>query len=1352
MAKHAAKCPKCGHPFEVDTAAGGSVTCPKCQATLTLPGRGRKAELTDPLIGTSLGEFEVHALLGRGGMGAVYKGRQAALERVVAIKTLPRSLAANQDFVARFYREARTAAALRHTHLVQVYAVGEAEGVHYIVMEFVDGEGLNDVLRRDGPLAPQVALDYLKQTCAGLAAAHEAGIVHRDIKPSNLMIDSQGQVRITDFGLAKRTEGDIAVTQTGQSLGTPLYMAPEVAKGEEADPRSDLYSLGAAFYHLLAGRPPFEGRTPSELIVKHATETPKPLGEVAPHVDRRLTAIVDRLLRKNPASRYPSARALLEALEGLGEVRGGPAGGRVVDPAAGTMTLPSARRMERQFAAARHAERQRAGKRRALLVAGAAGGALLVAIALVAWLLTRGGGQPRGEQARSVPTRTSGGVIIEKPDPREEGAQNLFTNASKAAALGKWRTAAAHLARLDKDYANTKYHAAHRSAIADLRKKIDAKLKPKPATPTPPKPTTKQPPQPEPPQPPPADDWVSLFDGKALGAWQPVERFESTASVEDGKLVLAARPEWNAIHWRVDVPREDYELTYETMRVLGSRDFGTLAFAIGGATHCMLHIGTGEGNLAGLSNVDNKDYRSNGTAVPFAFENGRWYAVTLRVTAEQVEAWVEGRKLVDIPRAGHTFAPASHRLRDIKAFGLCSYNTTAAVRNIRLRRLGAEAAAPRFFHGAVRRLADGRVELSYDWSDAEQLKDWQPREDTTPTVADGELRMGARQGTLLTHRAPLIGDAEMSGTWCMREKLGMARSCVVGVCRGEVGGYGFMLITVNPRIWKGQGDKPIAWGQGRYEESRPHTFRLVRASPSVEGWIDGAVRVRAQDADYDRGAAFLSSWEANVSYDDIRIIGKLDPAWLAQRPDAVAQIAAAPLAGGEAAAPRFFHGAVRRMADGRVELSYDWGDPKQLDDWPTRKGEHRFVDGALEITARGSAHVRHVTEFTGKMEAAGTCCVEEGFGGEASAGVNVCVGARGGGYGFVIKPTQKLWKNRGTHVIGWGKAPCPPRVPHTFRLVRAGDAVEMWLDDKHLRTVTDPDLTKGGISLGVWNARVRYTDIRVVGKLDPDWLKQHPDAAAQIAAAPLAEAAEPAQPRDEGFAGLVKQIVAAGRGADWPEAARLLRKAKEVKADHPDVKPLVEWLRASSKPLFEEDFDTLRRSRWDPKVGTWRVQGGQLVCLIGSTNGLLVLRGKPPRDFVLTFDMANGPQEVGFRLGAFVRWTPQRHLSFTVTDQFDRVGYGGGVNKAPEGVAVDFRKNNGVWKVETGRVYRVAVRCEGKTLEGYLDGELFLRCTDEQPTLGGICLHAHRADARFDNLRLYPVVPLPQLQSLPAGR
>ena len=1502
MAKHAAKCPKCGHPFEVDTAAGGSVTCPKCQATLNIAGRGRRAKPVDPLIGASLGEFEVHELLGRGGMGAVYKGHQKALERVVAIKTLPRRLAANADFVTRFHREARTAAQLRHTHLVQVYAVGEAQGIHYIVMEFVDGEGLDGVLRRDGPLEPEAALAYLKQTCAGLAAAHEAGIVHRDIKPSNLMIDAQGEVRITDFGLAKRTEGDVAVTMTGQSVGTPLYMAPEMAKGEESDARGDLYSLGAAFYHLLAGRPPFQGRTPSELIVKHATETPRPLGEVAPHVDRRLTAVIDRLLRKNPDSRVASAQALLDELEALGKLRRGPVAGRVADPGAGTLTMAAGKRRERQFAARKHEERRRAARKRTALIAGGVSIALLIALGLVAWVLTRGGQSPR-DQANVPKPPTSALVPVKKPDPREEGAQNVFTNASKAAALGKWSTAAAHLARLDKDYASTKHYASNRSAIAALRSKIDAKLKPptKPATYKLPQPKTlveraaalglepglvmvfyehtephrflratvsphvtydwqNRPPiegvpfdfltrlvgwlwidadrnqqfrfwaddgarlyldgklvldawmwgtrnasvsvalsagwhrlwvehidrqsmggvklfwlrdgrwisvppdvffcegslldrarqrpsedpltglrPDEPVVPPgaepagdwvslfdgkslngweavdgdlfaehgaiearegqlvlgtgkvltgvrwtadfptsdyevaleasrligsdafcnitfpigsslctfsvgswggstvalhlvdgrkgdgnvttrkvsfeqgrwyrvrlrvtaarieawidheqvigigraghtfsvvacqllrpfglhssqttaglrniryrrlgakpaaaPAGDWVSLFDGKTLGAWQPVERFESTASVEDGKLVLAARPEWNAIHWRVDVPREDYELTYETMRVLGSRDFGTLAFAIGGATHCMLHIGTGEGNLAGLSNVDNKDYRSNGTAVPFPFENGRWYAVKLRVTAERVEAWVDGRKLVDMARAGHTFAPASHRLRDIKAFGLCSYNTAAAVRDIRLRRLDAEAAAPRFFHGAVRRLADGRVELSHDWSNAEQLGDWTAAGDKMPSIVEGELRCGGDAGRGMVHVATFAGDIEVAGGW-----------------------------------------------------------RLLAGQPNGNA---GATICRA--------------------------------------------------------------------------------------------GE-RFYSLALRET------------------------------------------------------NTRIFKRPGDRTIGLAKPKYAFRQAHTFRLVRVGDSLKAWLDGQFAIEGRDPDFTKGGVSIGAHQVVAAFRDIRILGKLDPAWLKQHPGAAAQIAAAPVTGAAEPARPKEEGFAELVKQIVAAGRGADWAEAARLLKMARVAKPDHPDLKPLVEWLRASSKPLLEEDFDTLRRSRWDVKTGGWRVEGGQLVCRIGPTSGLLALRGRPPRDFVLTFDMANGPREVGFRLGALVRWTPQRHLSFTITDEFDRVGYHGGVNKAPDGISVDYLKNNGAWKIETGRVYRVAVRCEGKTLEDYLDGKLFMRCTDERPTLGGICLHAHRADARFDNLRLYPAVPLPKLESLPQGR
>jgi len=269
----------------------------------------------DPLLGQSLGDFEIVALLGRGGMGAVYKARQASLDRLVAIKVLPQEYAADASFLERFSREARAAAALNHPNIVQVIVVGQDKGHHFIAMELVDGESLSQVLKRVGRLAPDLALAYLKQVASALAKAHAAGIVHRDIKPANLLLTSDGLVKVADFGLAKRAGLDVSVTATGASLGTPLYMPPEIAEAKPSDARSDLYSLGATFYHLLAGRPPFEGATAAELILKHYRAEVQPLGEAAPDAPAALCSIVRRLLRKDPAERFQTAAELLDALD-----------------------------------------------------------------------------------------------------------------------------------------------------------------------------------------------------------------------------------------------------------------------------------------------------------------------------------------------------------------------------------------------------------------------------------------------------------------------------------------------------------------------------------------------------------------------------------------------------------------------------------------------------------------------------------------------------------------------------------------------------------------------------------------------------------------------------------------------------------------------------------------------------------------------------------------------------------------------------------------------------------------------------------------------------------------------------
>ena len=326
MARHLAKCPKCGHRLEYDSVADERIVCAQCGASLAVPGRTRAPQpaegeartsrpaQVDPLVGQSLGEFEIVGLLGRGGMGAVYKARQASLDRMVAIKVLPHRLAADESFIERFSREARAAAAVTHANIIEIFAIGEDKGFQYIAMEFIDGETLGDILKREGRLAPDRALDVMRQTAAALQAAHECGILHRDIKPSNILFTARGRVKVADFGLAKHEGVDVSVTVTGQALGTPLYMPPEAARGEKFDARSDLYSLGATFYHALAGRPPFQADTPALLIVKHLEGRVPPLQELVPDCPTALCRAIHRLLRKNPAERYASADKLLEVL------------------------------------------------------------------------------------------------------------------------------------------------------------------------------------------------------------------------------------------------------------------------------------------------------------------------------------------------------------------------------------------------------------------------------------------------------------------------------------------------------------------------------------------------------------------------------------------------------------------------------------------------------------------------------------------------------------------------------------------------------------------------------------------------------------------------------------------------------------------------------------------------------------------------------------------------------------------------------------------------------------------------------------------------------------------------------
>ncbi|NQT51510.1 serine/threonine protein kinase [bacterium] len=271
-----------------------------------------------PLVGQTLGQFQIVDYVACGGMGTVYRGRQPSLGRFVAIKVLADRLAEDGNYVERFHREARTAAAISHPNIIEVHDIGKDRGHLYIAMELVDGESLADVLKREGRLLWGRAVIIMRQVADALACAHEHGILHRDIKPANILIQKHDRVKVADFGLAKRAEVDVSVTVTGQALGTPLYLPPEWARGKELDARTDLYSVGATFYHVVAGRPPFDGASATEVIVKHIEEQAPALQQRAPDAPPLLCHIIHRLLSKAPADRYQTANELLDALRDVG--------------------------------------------------------------------------------------------------------------------------------------------------------------------------------------------------------------------------------------------------------------------------------------------------------------------------------------------------------------------------------------------------------------------------------------------------------------------------------------------------------------------------------------------------------------------------------------------------------------------------------------------------------------------------------------------------------------------------------------------------------------------------------------------------------------------------------------------------------------------------------------------------------------------------------------------------------------------------------------------------------------------------------------------------------------------------
>jgi eukaryotic-like serine/threonine-protein kinase len=284
-----------------------------------------------------MGRYRVEQELGRGGMAKVYRGQDTVLGRTVAIKILAPQFADDQDFVHRFRREAQAAARISNQNLVSVFDTGSDDGVHFIVMEYVDGRTLADLIAGGGRILPDRAIEIGIDVCHALEAAHAQGVIHRDIKPGNIMLDENGRVKVTDFGIARVTSNAETIAQTAAVLGTASYLSPEQAQGQPVDGRSDLYSLGCVLFEMVTGRAPFLGDSPVAVASKHVLEQPTPPSRLNPDVSPDLDAVILRALAKNPANRYQTAEEFREDLERVR--RGQPVNATPLLPAGTTQVI-----------------------------------------------------------------------------------------------------------------------------------------------------------------------------------------------------------------------------------------------------------------------------------------------------------------------------------------------------------------------------------------------------------------------------------------------------------------------------------------------------------------------------------------------------------------------------------------------------------------------------------------------------------------------------------------------------------------------------------------------------------------------------------------------------------------------------------------------------------------------------------------------------------------------------------------------------------------------------------------------------------------------------------------------------
>jgi eukaryotic-like serine/threonine-protein kinase len=414
--------------------------------------------------------FELIRKLGEGGMGATYLARQTSLDRLVALKVLRANLSRNQSFAARFRREAQLAGKLDHVNIVQAIDVGESAGFHFLVMEYVEGRNLTDLIPEKGMMAEDLALQLIVQVARGLQHAHEHGIIHRDVKPDNVLVTADHIAKLCDFGLAKQTDSDSSLTQTGTAMGTPHYISPEQARGESnVDIRSDIYSLGATLYRLVTGQTPFQGTTAAVVMTKHLSEQIPWPRDINPDLSEGCAQIIAKAMTKDPAERYATPAEMIKDLELVADgkppikarvgVAGSSVGGR------GTVPVRNRKTRERKpYRATRlHSpvEETESGAPRVLglplPVAIGIGAAALLLLVLGVWALTR-----EGEARIPDPALVAEGAAREEWQASVQGLIKKELTAEEGKALG------AALAGFAGRHASTTFAASRSGEIARL--------------------------------------------------------------------------------------------------------------------------------------------------------------------------------------------------------------------------------------------------------------------------------------------------------------------------------------------------------------------------------------------------------------------------------------------------------------------------------------------------------------------------------------------------------------------------------------------------------------------------------------------------------------------------------------------------------------------------------------------------------------------------------------------------------------------------------------------------------------------------------------------------------------------